>query len=114
MSRKRARIAAGLAAVAVALGLAASASAKGFGSGALGAEPMLGEVALVALDFAPKGYMDADGALLPISQHTALFSLYGTVYGGDGKTTFALPKMDPPLAGLKYLVAVQGIYPQRP
>ena len=114
MSRKRARIAACIAAVAVALGLAASASAKGFGSGAVGAEPMIGEIALVAFDFAPRAYMDADGALLSISQHTALFALYGTMYGGDGKTTFALPKMDPPLAGLKYLIAVQGIYPQRP
>ena len=115
MSRKRARIAAVIGAVVLVLTLAASAvNAKGFGSGAMGAEPMIGEIALVAFDFAPRAYMDADGALLPISQHTALFSLYGSVYGGDGKTTFALPKMDPPLAGLKYIVAVQGIYPQRP
>lgn len=113
MSRKRARTAATIGAVAVVLGMAASASAKGFGSGAVGAEPMIGEIALVAFDFAPRGYMDTDGALLSIPQHTALFSLYGTVYGGDGKTTFALPKMDPPLAGLKYIVAVQGVYPQR-
>jgi microcystin-dependent protein len=80
----------------------------------MGADPMIGEVALVAIDFAPRGYMEANGALLSVNQNQALFSLYGTVYGGDGKSTFALPKLDPPLPGLKYVVAVQGIYPSRP
>jgi microcystin-dependent protein len=99
----------------VVLGLGASAvSAKGIGSGGMGADPMIGEIALVALDFAPRGYMEANGQMLLVSQNQALFSLYGTVYGGDGTRTFALPKMDPPLAGLKYIVAVQGVYPQRP
>lgn len=113
MSRKRGWIAAVVGAVVV-LGVGASAvSAKGFGSGAMGAEPMMGEVMLVAFDFAPTGYMDANGALLPIAQYTPLFSLYGTVYGGDGRTTFGLPKLAPPLAGLKYVVSVQGIYPSR-
>lgn len=114
MNKKRARIAAVIGAVVV-LGLTASAgNARGSGSGAMGAEPMLGEIALVALDFAPRDYLDANGALLPISQYTALFSLYGTTYGGDGRTTFALPKLDPPLAGLKYVVAVKGAFPARP
>lgn len=115
MTRKRARIAAVVGAVLVVLGLAASAGdARGSGSGAMGADPMMGEIALVALDFAPRGYMEANGALLPISQNTALFNLYGATYGGDGRTSFALPKIDPPLPGLKYVVAVRGVFPQRP
>lgn len=115
MSKKRGRIAAFTGATMVVLGLAASAgNARGFADRAMGAEPMIGEITLVAFDFAPRGYMDADGATLPINQNTPLFSLYGTMYGGDGKTTFALPKMDPPLVGLKYVVAVHGSYPMRP
>ena len=112
--RKRGRIAAVIGVAIVVSGLTASAvSADGSAGAAMDAQPFIGEVSLVAFDFAPQGYADADGAILPISQNTALFSLYGTMYGGDGKTTFALPKMDPPLAGLKYLVAVQGVFPSR-
>jgi len=44
-------------------------------------------------NFAPRGYANCDGQLLPISQNTALFSLLGTTYGGDGRTTFALPDL---------------------
>jgi microcystin-dependent protein len=54
-------------------------------------EPLLGEIRWVAFDFAPKGWAKCDGQLLPISQNTALFSLLGTTYGGNGQTTFALP-----------------------
>lgn len=56
-------------------------------------EPFIGEVDLVAFNFAPTGYAMCDGQLLPISQNTALFSLLGTFYGGDGKSTFALPDL---------------------
>lgn len=115
MARERGWIAAGIGATMVVLGLAASTGhARGFAGGSIGANPMIGEISLVAFDFAPRGFMEANGAILPINQNTALFSLYGTMYGGDGKTTFALPKMDLPLPGLKYVVAVQGIYPMRP
>ncbi|ABM04358.1 phage Tail Collar domain protein [Psychromonas ingrahamii 37] len=55
------------------------------------AEPFLGEIAWVPYNFAPRGWASCDGQLLPITQHNALFSLLGTVYGGDGRTTFALP-----------------------
>ncbi len=48
---------------------------------------------LVGYTFCPRGWMDADGRLLPISQNTALFSLYGTTFGGDGRTTFGLPDL---------------------
>jgi microcystin-dependent protein len=54
-------------------------------------EPFLGEIKMFAGNFAPRGFSLATGQLLPIRQYTALFSLYGTTYGGDGRTTFALP-----------------------
>jgi len=60
---------------------------------AQGENPFLGEIAMVAFDFAPKGWALCNGQLLPISQYTALFSLLGTTYGGDGVTTFALPNL---------------------
>ena len=56
-------------------------------------EPFLGEVVLFAGNFAPRGWAFCEGQLLPISQNTALFSLLGTTYGGDGRTTFALPDL---------------------
>jgi len=56
-------------------------------------EPLLGQIALFAGTFAPRGWAFCDGQLLAISQNTALFSLLGTTYGGDGRTTFALPDL---------------------
>jgi microcystin-dependent protein len=56
-------------------------------------EPFIGEVKLLGFYFAPLGYMTCQGQLLPISQNTALFSLLGTTYGGDGQTTFGLPDL---------------------
>jgi len=53
--------------------------------------PFVAEIKIFAGNFAPTGYATCDGQLLPISQNTALFSLLGTFYGGDGKSTFALP-----------------------
>ena len=55
--------------------------------------PFVAEVKMFAGNFAPTGYATCDGQLLPISQNTALFSLLGTMYGGDGKSTFALPNL---------------------
>lgn len=57
------------------------------------ADPFLAEIRLFAGNFAPVGWATCDGQLLPISQNTALFSLLGTQYGGDGKSTFALPNL---------------------
>jgi microcystin-dependent protein len=57
------------------------------------ATPFLAQVQMFAFNFAPKGWAFCSGQLMPISQNTALFSLLGTTYGGDGKSTFALPKM---------------------
>jgi microcystin-dependent protein len=55
--------------------------------------PFVAEIRIFAGNFAPAGWATCDGQLLPISQNTALFSLLGTVYGGDGRSTFALPNL---------------------
>jgi microcystin-dependent protein len=55
--------------------------------------PFVAEIRVFPFNFAPKGWAFCDGQLLPISQNTALFSLLGTTYGGDGKSNFALPNM---------------------
>lgn len=57
------------------------------------ADPFVAEIRIFPFNFAPKGWAFCDGQILPISQNTALFSLLGTVYGGDGKSTFALPDL---------------------
>ncbi|HEY0012864.1 MAG TPA: tail fiber protein [Allosphingosinicella sp.] len=57
------------------------------------ADPFVAEIRIVPFNFAPKGWAWCDGQLLPISQNTALFSLLGTTYGGNGKSNFALPDL---------------------
>jgi microcystin-dependent protein len=57
------------------------------------ANPFLAEIRIFPFNFAPKGWAFCDGQILPLSQNTALFSLLGTTYGGDGKSNFALPNM---------------------
>jgi microcystin-dependent protein len=57
------------------------------------ATPFIAQVTLFPFNFAPKGWATCSGQLLPISQNTALFSLIGTFYGGDGRSTFALPDL---------------------
>jgi len=54
-------------------------------------DPFVGEIRIFSLNFAPKGWAFCNGQILSISQNTALFSLLGTFYGGDGRVTFALP-----------------------
>ena len=56
-------------------------------------EPFIAEIRIFAGNFTPRGWALCDGQLLPISQNTALFSLIGTIYGGDGRTTTALPNL---------------------
>ncbi len=56
-------------------------------------EPFLAEVKIVAFNFAPRGWAFCDGQILPINQHQSLYSLLGTTYGGDGRTSFALPDL---------------------
>jgi microcystin-dependent protein len=82
-----ARLAAGLAATAW-MGRAQPARAATTGTG-----PFLGEIMLFAGDFAPDGWVLCQGQVLPIASYTALFSILGTTYGGNGITTFALPDL---------------------
>jgi microcystin-dependent protein len=56
-------------------------------------DPFVAEIRIFPFNFAPKGWAFCDGQLLPLSQNTALFSLLGTTYGGDGKSNFALPDL---------------------
>lgn len=82
-------------------------------------DPILGSIILWPFDWAPQGWAFCEGQVLPITQNTGLFSLMGTSYGGDGKTTFALPKLNAVTpagaAGqVRYIIALQGIYPSRP
>ena len=69
------------------------------------ADPFVAEIRIVPFNFAPRGWAFCNGQLVPISQNTALFSLLGTTYGGDGRTTFALPN----LQGTAPLQAGQGL-----
>jgi microcystin-dependent protein len=58
------------------------------------ADPFVAEIRIFGFNFAPTGWAFCDGQILPISQNTALFALIGTFYGGDGKSTFALPNFE--------------------
>ena len=84
----------------------------------------LGSIKLVGENFAPRGWAFCEGQLLPIRQHTALFSLLGTQYGGDGRTTFSLPDLRDkknrsfhqgfgPEQPLRYVICMEGYYPSR-
>jgi len=55
------------------------------------AEPYIGEIRMVGFQYAPEHLADADGQLVPVNQNPSLYSLYGTLYGGDGRTNFGLP-----------------------
>ena len=75
-----------------------------------------GEIRLLPYNFAPMGWALCDGSLLQIMQNQALFSLIGTSFGGDGRTTFALPDLRSkvPLTGQgSYYIALQGVFPSR-
>lgn len=78
--------------------------------------PFVAEIRMVGFNFAPRGWAFCNGQLLPISQNTALFSLLGTQYGGDGKSTFALPNLQGSVAlnqgqsstGTQYFIGEQS------
>ena len=78
-------------------------------------DAILGLIRLFAFNFVPKGWMLCDGRTLPISQYTAVFSLVGTTYGGDGRSTFALPNLKgkEPIAGSTFCICMEGIFPSR-
>ncbi len=69
------------------------AGAVGFATQANASEPFIGQITAVGFGFAPRGWATCDGQLLPISQYSAVFSLLGTTFGGDGRTSFGLPDL---------------------
>ena len=76
----------------------------------------IGEIRLLAFPFVPVGWAACEGQFLNIMSNQALYSLIGTLYGGDGRTTFALPNLkgaEPVTGGMKYYIAIQGLYPMR-
>ncbi|MEM6664308.1 MAG: tail fiber protein [Pseudomonadota bacterium] len=78
-------------------------------------EYYIGQVLLVGYSFCPRDTAEAKGQLLPINTFQTLFALYGTTFGGDGRTTFGLPNLDgkAPTSGQRYCVVLQGIFPSR-
>lgn len=77
--------------------------------------PYVGETRTFAFGFAPSGWAACDGSLLSIAENETLFMLIGTTYGGDGESTFALPKASGPVSGnvpLAQCISLFGIYPQ--
>ena len=88
-------------------------------SASAGTNPFIGEVETFAFNFCPLGWAPLDGQLLPISEYSALFNLLGTTYGGDGKTTFALPMgravftNGPGSPQLLQCIATLGVFPSR-
>jgi microcystin-dependent protein len=84
-----------------------------------GSNPFVGEVETFAFNFCPTGWLPLDGRLMPINQNQALFSLLGTTYGGDGKTTFALPlgkavfTLNNGSPQLLQCIAILGVFPAR-
>lgn len=75
----------------------------------------VGQIELFPYTYEPEGWALCDGRLLAVNAFTALFSLIGDKYGGDGRTTFALPNLKgtEPVPNTGYYIALDGIYPQR-
>jgi microcystin-dependent protein len=72
---------------------------------------LIGEIRRISRVHLSGEWIPCDGSLLPIAQHQPLFSLLGWRFGGDGRTTFAIPVMHSRLAGLDYFIAADGLYP---
>jgi microcystin-dependent protein len=77
-------------------------------------EELYASLKLVAFDYEPMGYMHCDGRPLQINQYQALYALLGNRFGGDGHTTFNIPKLDPPAKDLHWIICTQGLWPSRP
>ena len=80
-------------------------------------DPFIGEIEVFAFNFCPVGWAPLNGQILQISQYTALFSLLGIAYGGDGSSTFALPKWGPIFTAnggtLLPCISLFGVFPSR-
>jgi Microcystin-dependent protein len=77
--------------------------------------PFVGEIELFPFTFSPMGWISCEGQLLNAAQYQPLFALIGAQYGGDGRTTFALPNLlgTEPVPNMKYYISTQGLYPPR-
>ncbi|MBU2983394.1 phage tail protein [Lentibacter algarum] len=80
-----------------------------------GSAPFIGELMLFGGSFCPRNWAEADGREIPIAQNPALFSLFGTNYGGDGRNNFGLPKIAPPAgaSSARWCVSLEGTFPPR-
>ena len=77
-------------------------------------EQYIAQITLFAGNYAPRSWAFCNGQLLPIKDNQALFTLLGITYGGDGISTFALPKLEGLSSGkvkVRYIIALEGIYP---
>jgi microcystin-dependent protein len=78
-------------------------------------ETFIGDIQLFPYGFAPKYWAKCDGSIMQITENTALFSLIGIKFGGDGRVTFGLPNLQgaEPIPGVEYYISLQGIFPTR-
>jgi microcystin-dependent protein len=81
-------------------------------------DPYIGQICLFPYLFSPTGWLPCDGRMMTIAANQALYALLGVSYGGDGKTTFALPNFNNANIGIppacKYFISIQGLWPSRP
>lgn len=81
-------------------------------------EGYIGEIRLFGGNFAPKGWHICDGTQFNVKGNEALFSIIGNFYGGDGRTNFMLPKIEPVTSAnrmrINYIICIAGVFPQRP
>jgi microcystin-dependent protein len=79
-------------------------------------DSLMATIILFGGSFVPRGFAFCEGQLISIAENTAVFSLLGTTYGGNGSSNFALPDLreaEKSLGGARYIIALQGIYPSR-
>ncbi len=77
-------------------------------------DEILCTIKLYGGNFIPRGYMECNGQLLGVQQYQAVYALLGNVYGGNiQQMTFALPKLTPPEENMKYIICVEGVFPNR-
>ena len=76
-------------------------------------QPFLGEIRLFPYGFEPRGWALCNGKQLSTNEYSALFALLGKRFGGDGRTTFALPRLQGPANNTAYYIALEGVYPSQ-
>lgn len=76
-------------------------------------EAFVGSILALPYDYVLRGWALCNGQLLQIQQNSALYALLGTRFGGDGKATFALPKLAPLAPNINYCICLEGIWPSR-